>query len=422
LAAKSLIASPDPKSLNSILDSIDYFLFYNSYGYNEKASLGMVNFLKIGIICDHIDYGAAGIGRYIHELLNSLLELDKTNEYVLIHKDVTKDLLYDSGTTEKIFPLEHNRILPLGLLFRARLINRWAEKNLTILHQPANLFPFQSSGKLRNIVTVHDIVPLLFHSSLHTHYSYLTWRAVFPMTLEKSHKIIVPSEHTRNDILSRFSVDQNKISVIYNAASNKYKPIECSDMEKQKILKKYMLPDSFILTVSTIEPRKNLIRLIQAYNLIKDDIRQRLVIVGAKGWMYSNIFKLVKELNCEKDVIFAGYIEENDLSLIYNLSKLFIFPSLYEGFGLPILEAMKCGIPVAVSRISSLPEVAGNAAIYFDPYDINDIANSIMNILTDEKVQNSMRTEGLLQAAKFDWKRNAEKTLEIYKITAEDLH
>lgn len=384
--------------------------------------MDMVGSLKIGIICDHIDYGAAGVGRYIRELLKNLLNSDKENEYILIHKNASSDSIYSGNIIDKVFPLKYKYLPALSLLSRARLINQWAENNLTILHQPANLFPFENKRNLKNVTTIHDIVPLLFHSSFHTYYSYLTWKLIFPLTLERSHKIIVPSNHTKQDILNRFDIDRSKIAVIYNAADDKYKPIECSDSIKQKLLKKYMLPESFILTVSTIEPRKNLIRLIQAYNQIKNVIRQKLVIVGARGWMYSNTFKCVKELNCESDVIFAGYIDEHDLPLIYNLSSLFIFPSLYEGFGLPVLEAMKCGTPVAVSRISSLPEVAGNAAIYFDPYDINEMANSIVHIISNEKLQDSMRAEGFLQAAKFDWKQNAQRTLDIYNSVAGDLH
>jgi glycosyltransferase involved in cell wall biosynthesis len=184
------------------------------------------------------------------------------------------------------------------------------------------------------------------------------------------------------------------------------------------IKNKYNLPDNFILFVGTIQPRKNVSNLIKAYHLLLNSNLlngHKLVICGRLGWMYEDMFKNIKKLNLEKHIIFLNFIADKDLPYIYNLSDLFVFPSIYEGFGLPVLESMACGVPVITSNKSSLPEVAGNACVKVDPYKVRDIAIAISEILKDEKVSKKMIDEGLNQAKKFSWEKCASDTLRVYK-------
>jgi glycosyltransferase involved in cell wall biosynthesis len=198
-----------------------------------------------------------------------------------------------------------------------------------------------------------------------------------------------------------------------------YKPLE-NKKEIEGIKRKYGISKKYILFVGTIEPRKNLLRLLSAFEKLKNKFKEyQLVIVGQIGWMTEKFFEKLKNLpeNVKRDIILTGYIPREDMVFLYNGCELFIYPSLYEGFGIPVLEAMSCGVPVITSNVSSLPEVGGDACVYVNPYDEEDILYKMEKVLSSEELKNEMSKKGLERAKLFSWEKTAEKTLKVYKNT-----
>jgi glycosyltransferase involved in cell wall biosynthesis len=222
------------------------------------------------------------------------------------------------------------------------------------------------------------------------------------------------SINSKRDIQNIYKISENKISVIGEGVDNRFKTISNKQL-LDRVRKKYHLPKRFILFVGTIEPRKNLPLLLSAFAKIKDKFGIKLIVVGKLGWKYENIFNTASQLKIKNDFIFTGFVEDNDLPAIYNLAKVFVYPSYYEGFGLPVLEAMACGCPVITSSTSSLSEIVGNAAILINPTNIKDITEVILKIVSNKKLKLELIKQGLKQVKKFNWQNCAKKTLNVYQ-------
>ena len=291
-------------------------------------------------------------------------------------------------------------------------------EKLTLYHSVDNItLPLIKVCKY--VITVHDLVPILYPntvSKLHTLSYYLCFRRI----KERADIIITVSENTKRDLIRLFKVPEEKIRVIYNGYDKKTFRILDENDTIARIKLKYKIDTPFyLLYVGALEPKKNLVRLIDAYyELIKTnrDLTNdyKLVIVGKKAWMYKNIFKEVKKLGIESHIIFTGFVPQEDLVYLYNGAKLFLFPSIYEGFGLPVLEAMACGVPVVTSNISSLPEITGDAALLVNPLDPKEITKAILRLLYDEQLYLRLKQNGLKQAQKFSWERCTYETLKTY--------
>ncbi len=241
-------------------------------------------------------------------------------------------------------------------------------------------------------------------------------------------KIIAVSESTAYDLTDIYGTDSRKISVIYSGINNSFREeVTREDLRSVKV--KYNLPDKFILSLSTIEPRKNVYGIIKAFELLKNyygglytEVRRssyfcieaiKLVIAGKPGWLYGDVFRAIKESNCRKDIQYVGFVDDRDKPALYKLSSLFVYPSIYEGFGFPVLEAMAAGTPVVTSACSALPEIAEDAALLVDPFKASDIAWMMQEVLCDAKLASFLTKKGLLQAQKFSWQKCAEETLEV---------
>lgn len=359
----------------------------------------------------------AGIGLYIHNLIKNLARTDKENEYLLYA------YFWKSFKAKK-----KNLFVPDQPNFRLgvkRIPNRMINALFNYLHLPVNFFLPPTdivhctcyltpvSKKSKSVVTIHDLTPLLF-PELHAEYTKKVMFRGLLHSVRKVNKIIAISESTKKDVMRLFHVPEGKIEVIYEAADEIYHPIEDSGILTQ-IRSKYKIPNKFILFVGVLEPRKNIARLIQAFSILKKKFEYKLVIVGGSGWFYDEIFEQVRRLHLEGEIIFTGYVPREDLQALYNAAELFIYPSLYEGFGLPPLEALACGTPVITSNVSSLPEVVGDAALLVDPYNIEEMTQAMYRVLTDRNLRYSMIDKGLRQAKKFSWKRTAQETLQVYK-------
>jgi glycosyltransferase involved in cell wall biosynthesis len=264
------------------------------------------------------------------------------------------------------------------------------------------------------VLTVHDLIGMLFPQNLPP-ISRFYWSRWLPFSVRFADHIIADSEHTYRDILRLLKIDAARITVIPLAAGPQYQPIEQADT-LQVIRRKYHLPDRLILFVSTLEPRKGIDTLLDAYAVLVQTVPDvPLVITGKRGWYTEQSFAQVKQLGLETRVIFTDYIPDEDLPAIYNCASVLAFPSRYEGFGLTVLEAMACGTPVVCSSSSSLPEVAGDAALQVPPDDALSLAQALQRVLTDAALRQQMKAQGLQQATRFSWARTAQETLAVYE-------
>jgi glycosyltransferase involved in cell wall biosynthesis len=234
-----------------------------------------------------------------------------------------------------------------------------------------------------------------------------------PFSVKRAARILADSESTRTDIIKYFPEAEEKIRVIYPAVLGFHRVEDEEAIEAAK--KKYNITGKYILGVGTMEPRKNLVRLIRAFQLISKEIDDvKLVLVGKKGWLYDEIFKEINNDALKDKIVYTGYVEQQDMKSIYSGASCFVYPSLYEGFGLPPLEAMNCGVPVVSSNISSLPEVIGDAGILINPMEIVEIAEAVLKLLFDEKLRNNLISKGLKQSEKFKWEKTTNKIFEVY--------
>jgi glycosyltransferase involved in cell wall biosynthesis len=262
------------------------------------------------------------------------------------------------------------------------------------------------------IVAVHDIsfrrYPRFFSPR-----DRLLFATLLPMTLRRADAVITLSMHAKKEILRVYPYLAGKVHVVFGAPDPMFKPIT-DNKSLNSVKLRYGIKSEFLLSVGNLQPRKNLCRLIKAFSLIRGDIDQmQLVIVGGAKWHVSEIYDLVSRLGLEKNVVFTSYVSDKDLVALYNLARVFVYPSLYEGFGLPILEAMACGTPVICSNTSSMPEVAGDAAVLIDPHNVEQIAETLLFVLLDPKLKQDLRERGLERATGFSWRRTAQQTLEV---------
>ena len=375
--------------------------------------------MRIGIDANVLLKERSGVGQYLHHLIESLALVDRDNHYHMICGGSSR-----AEAQRLTFSFEHlsrqEVRWPRWLLQLATGIGRWPlpafDKvigSADLFHWPNYLMLPHSASK--HVITVFDLSVLLFPG-------YHPWARVRAFTegiarsAARADAIIVISEHTKRDVVKYLGVPQGKIHVVLCAAAARFRPLP--SMELDRVLSKYNLEaGKYLLCVGNVEPRKNLVRLVESYDLLRRSVGREhpMVIAGGQGWHNSPIYRKVEELGLRQAVRFLGYVPDDDLPPLLNGALLFVYPSLYEGFGLPPLEAMACGTPVVASNTSSLPEVVGDAALTVDPYDVEGLTKAMEQLLTDQELRNEMRTRGLARAKLFSWERTARETLKVYE-------
>jgi glycosyltransferase involved in cell wall biosynthesis len=261
------------------------------------------------------------------------------------------------------------------------------------------------------VVTIHDLSFLFFpHSFRSLRRSYL--RVFARMSVRRARRVIAVSESTRRDLVEIYGISPAKIDVVHNGVDASFRPLPADQVAAFR--QQRGLPDRFVLFVGTLEPRKNIVRLIEAYARLPKE-RPPLLLVGGKGWFYDEIFGRVAALDLTGEVHFAGFVPAEDLPFWYNAADLFVYPSMYEGFGLPPLEAMACGTAVITSTASSLPEVVGKAGQLVDPTDTDALTATMEQVLGDRDLQQQMQAAGLVQARSFSWEKAARQTVDSYR-------
>jgi len=362
-----------------------------------------------------------GIGSYTHFLVKYLQLVDKENDYLIyLCREDEEDLNFITNNNfYKIYAKMPTRSAFLRLLWEQVYLQlKLASKPVEVFHGPAFIVPNLKFCKY--VVTALDATHWL-HPKTHTFFTLLYMRPFVRLSLWNADMIITISESAKKDLINSLGLPEDKIKVIYCGIDEAYQPTQnLKSIEATR--KKFNLPEKFILNVSTLVPTKNLPTLFKAFALFKSStsLSHRLVIVGGKGWKYKEILKAVTQLGLEKDIIFTGYVPREDLINIYNAADLFVYPSFYEGFGLPPLEAMACGTPVIASNVSSIPEVVGEAGILLNPFDIAGIAEAIEKVIRDDDLRREMVEKGITQAQKFSWRQNASETKKIYERLVKD--
>ncbi len=265
------------------------------------------------------------------------------------------------------------------------------------------------------VLTVHDMIFKLFpQTQKRLNFWYLN--STMPLYCRRADAIITVSECSKRDIVAHYGLDPAKVTVVYEAAGPEFRPTSPADQER--VRQHYGLPEQFLIHVGVIEPRKNLTRLVEALQRLRDEgLFIPLVIVGPKGWLYDDFFRRLEQLQVRDAIHFPGYVPLADLAALYGAARLAVMASVYEGFGLPVLEAMACGTPVVCSAASSLPEIGGDAARYFDPLSVEQMAAAIRTVWTDPDLRLTMRQQGLSRAFRFSWQRAAQETLAVYDRT-----
>jgi glycosyltransferase involved in cell wall biosynthesis len=375
--------------------------------------------LRIAIDAHSVGTGLGGNESYAANLIEALAEIDNFNDYTLY---VTRREAVERFTNR--WPnfsvrstLPHTPLIRIPLTLSSQL----RRNPVDVLHVQFTSPPFAPCPV---VVSIHDLsfehLPQTFKRRSRTQL-----RMTVRRSARQASQIVALSEYARQDIIKTYGVSPAKLSVIPLAAPSHFFPVT-DERELQRVKQTYGIHSNYILSVGSIQPRKNLSRLIAAYSRLRDTQPEgklpQLVLVGKCAWLYDETLRTIKELEVSNSVVLTGYVPEKDLPALYSGALCFVYPSYFEGFGLPPLEAMKCGAPVIAGDRTSLPEVVGQAGMLVDPFDVDAIACAIVKVISDSNLRSDLRAKGLERALLFDWRTTARQTLAVYQTAAGEAH
>jgi glycosyltransferase involved in cell wall biosynthesis len=355
-----------------------------------------------------------GIGTYIRNVLRHLARQHTDAEYVLLCREADLDLAGRLGPNFRAV-LESSRSYSL----REQLHVPWVlhRARPDVFHSPHYILP--PAVRCRSVVTIHDTIHLTVPQYLPNRAAYAYARASMWSAVRHSDRILTVSEASKRDILHFFKVPEEKVVVVYNAIDERFWRTP-NPQDVSRVRERFQLDQRFVLYVGNIKPHKNVVRLIEAFHLLRrgelEDLK--LLIIGDEISKHPALRRAVHTYKLHKHVRFLGYLPDDTLAILYRLASLFVFPSLYEGFGLPPLEAMASGTPVVTSNVSSLPEVAGDAAMLVDPHDVESIVDGMRRVLTDPGRAAELRRRGFVRARDFSWERSVSQIWRVYQEVA----
>jgi len=351
-----------------------------------------------------------GIGTYIRNLLRHLARIDRENEYVLLCHEPDMGVAAQLGSNFRAV-LEPSANYSIREQFHVPWV--LMREKPDVFHAPHYVLPV--AIRCRSVVTIHDCIHLMFPQYLPSRLALQYARTSIALAARRAARVMTVSESSKRDILRFVDVKPEKIDVIYNAYDERF-TIEPREEDVVRVRERYQLHDEFVLYAGNVKPHKNLERLIEAFHIVRNRglDHLKLVLIGDEISKYAALRRAVHQHQLHKYVRFLGYLPEETLAVMYRLAGVFVFPSLYEGFGLPPLEAMASGTPVVTSNVSSLPEVAGDAAVLVDPYDARAIAEGIYRVLTDETLRRDLRKKGVARAGMFSWETSVRRVHKIY--------
>jgi glycosyltransferase involved in cell wall biosynthesis len=354
----------------------------------------------------------SGVENYIVNILERLIYMDHSNQYTLFDnalrpKNYSHLKFVNAKVVQRRLP---NKLLNLSLLTTGRPHFESFIGEFDCLFLP-NFNFFSISPKSKLIVTAHDLSPFIVPE--HFNQKMRLWHKLinFRRTLNRADKVIAVSEYTKQDLMRLFNVPGEKITVVYPGIDQKIYHPNLPESRLRQVRNIYGLPGEYILFLNTLEPRKNLVNFISAYE--RSNTSVPLVIGGKKGWKYQPIFDKINQSSKRRLIKYLGYIPEDDKPYIIRLAQTVVYPSFYEGFGFPALEAMSLGVPVLTSQTTSLPESVEDAALLVNPFNLDDMAHGLEQILEDAELRQKLTSKGLQQVQKFDWNRSAEQLLEV---------
>jgi glycosyltransferase involved in cell wall biosynthesis len=374
--------------------------------------------MKIGFDLRSLSSGTvSGVENYCVNLLHNLLHIDNQNEYLLFlnsFKNKNGDFGFgdfnyiNSQTKQTRVP---SKILNLAFMLGLKKVEDFIGE-IDWLFMP-NLNQFSIKPQTKLAITVHDLSPIVtpefYNLKRKIWHKFLNYKKAF----NRANVLFAVSENTKNDLIKIFNIDPKKIVTAYPATSISLNSYQVHEETLREARSKYNLPGDYILFLNTIEPRKNLAGLIKAFEKINSNTY--LVIAGRLGWKYKKDFELIKNSKKFAKIKYVGYVEENFKPALIKMAQALVYPSFYEGFGFQALEAMALNTPVVASQVTSLPEVAGGAAVLINPYDLNSLTNGLESILTDKNLRNILIEKGAKQAQNFSWDKTAKLILENLK-------
>jgi glycosyltransferase involved in cell wall biosynthesis len=375
--------------------------------------------MRIGIDARFAVHDRRGIGQYVLSLVTNLALLDEVNQYILY---------IDGADAERVLPNKSNMLVKIlqpsnyFLWEQVVLPIRVLRDNIDVLHCTGNTAPVFLCNKTKLVITVHDIMYLKKYSEvpkspvLHQRLGRWYRKMIVPRAMRNAAKVITVSNYSLSDIKKSIpALKEHMIAVTYNATQEIFGRPDVIDVDGTR--KKYNICKEYILTVGGTDPRKNLEFTIVNYLKMKTagKIKENLVVVGVHNWKQSQCYRLVQAANCAGDVVFMDFVADKELAALYKGAKAVLYLSLYEGFGIPPLEAMTSGVPVITSHTTSIPEIVGNAALMIDPTDEKAFEAALTGLLNDENMRKDLIRRGLEQAKRFSWKKTAGETLEIYE-------
>jgi glycosyltransferase involved in cell wall biosynthesis len=369
--------------------------------------------LRIGIDATALPEQPVGAGNYIIQLVTAFAKIDLDFKFLVFAQKGKRDL-FNFPANENLRWEIVSDMSPMNRLIWEqttfpRLVHRSDVDLLHSLHytQPVRL-------GCPSVVTIHDMTFFLF-PDLHTRAKRLFFPFAIRSSVRRADALVAISESTRQDSIRLLAISPQKIFTTQLGITEEFREVKDKDLLIM-VREKYDLPNLFILFVGLVEPRKNIPFLIRAYKaLVVEGFQHNLVIAGRFGWMYQEVFNQIEELGLKDRVQFTGYLPQDDLPMVYNLASLFVYPTKYEGFGFPALEAMACGTPVITTAISSLPEIVGDAGILVPPGDEHALTGAMAEVLRDSTLSNQLRTRGLQRSEYFTWERTARETMKVYK-------
>ncbi len=355
-------------------------------------------------------YNGTGIGTYTENVLKNLINIDTTNNYHVFWTGSNYESIKKENCKLVMTSKRHQRFFE-DHYFPSNI----AKENIDIYHMPQNGIGFSEQICCKKVTTIHDLIPYIMPETVGRGYL-LKFLKEMPLIIGNSDGIITVSEFSKRDILKFFPIDESKIFVTPLAADKKYVPLDKAHC-RYFLKNTYNLIDPFILYLGGFSERKNVASALIAFSKVYKDLDKKynLVIVGGYKDSSQKLVKLANELAIDSHVIFTGFVPEEHLPIFYNCCDTFIYPSFYEGFGLPPLEAMNCGTAVIASNLTSIPEVVGDGGLLINPYDISEISSAIGNLLSNEKLREELSYKALRRASEFSWQNTAQGTLKVYE-------
>lgn len=351
--------------------------------------------MRIIVLADPLDNQLAGIHHYTRNLVKHLAKVDKEQEYYILRRKKDSLFPHERQVIVKNYKFPGYAAFRMFVLIPLKI--RRLKANIVI--EPAHFGPFNLPRKIKRITVIHDLTPILF-SHLHRFHSQLLQKIFLKSILRRASLIITNSDSTTSDLIKYYPPSSSKTKRIYLGRDE-----SLHFTGKRHTLHDQVGETQYFLYAGTIEPRKNLKTLLRAYTLFrkKTSLPHKLIIAGGKGWKSGSFFRQLEKHPYKDDIILTGYVSREDLASLYSNTEAFIFPSHYEGFGLPVVEAMSCGAACLLSTSSSLPEVGGKAALYFDPVDEDELSGLMIRITEDRDLKKELSKKALEQAEKFSW-------------------